>query len=658
MRSILVVAWREIIEHQMFIVAASAALLLTLLVPLVSGLFNASRSDVLVILMVCMAGGFTLLCAAGLGASTVAGSLATGRLGFFLARPLSGSAIWLGKLIGVMAVVLGCEAIICAPAWIPFVRDSVANPLQSLDLLPYQIEEFAEVIGLFGFVLIPLVIVLVAHAVATMWRGRSAWLILNLFTVLVGAAGGWVTLRPLIENGAEFAATVVMSTLGVALIAVLVGAPVVQLTHGGVDIRSHHRFLSVTLAPTVVLLFAAAGGYVGWLTTPSAADVLKGFVSAVNAGPNGRWVAVWGTPAGRLEYRASYLIDLESSGSLRIDAREGYRCNGVDFSDDGSRVAWLSSEGDVCQVVYADLDALPLRTQGTTLFVSNEARFRLSPDGGRVAIVDDGLLSVATFPAGESLASTTVVEGYWSRLVFGSDGVVRFGEQRWSSQSGSWVSFEIEFDPSTESFRRIQRTEQESEQLQRVGEDPARDRLLVLDRTGEHAIWRYVNESTLEDVVWTVKRPLGSPVELLADGRLVDLVREGRYRRLEVLTPDGEVVATFPLPPVVEVGIWHAHETSVWFGGQPAPGRLVVHLRPPSASATLYEPSSDQDVRSILLDVDDGTAEELGRAVFRIANSTSPVGSPASRLFELGDGSVALWNPHTGGMEDLASRYE
>jgi len=57
-----------------------------------------------------------------LGASMVTGAVAAGRFGFFLARPLGGSAIWFGKLLGVLVGVLTCLVITIAPlsfSWAP-----------------------------------------------------------------------------------------------------------------------------------------------------------------------------------------------------------------------------------------------------------------------------------------------------------------------------------------------------------------------------------------------------------------------------------------------------------------------------------------------------------------------------------------------------------
>ena len=103
MKTVAVVAWREIIEHRMFLLAALAALAVTLVVPLIPTSLGWSSSDVREVLTWLMALGFTWLSAVFLGASMVTSTVADHRFGFFLARPASAAAIWFGKLLGVVA---------------------------------------------------------------------------------------------------------------------------------------------------------------------------------------------------------------------------------------------------------------------------------------------------------------------------------------------------------------------------------------------------------------------------------------------------------------------------------------------------------------------------------------------------------------------------
>ena len=59
MRAVAVVAWREIVEHRMFLAAALAALVITVVVPLVPTFLGWSPNDVREVLMWVMTLGFT-----------------------------------------------------------------------------------------------------------------------------------------------------------------------------------------------------------------------------------------------------------------------------------------------------------------------------------------------------------------------------------------------------------------------------------------------------------------------------------------------------------------------------------------------------------------------------------------------------------------------
>jgi hypothetical protein len=660
MKTVAVVAWREIIEHKSFVAAALAALVLSLVVPIASGLFKATPADVREIVMVFMLLGFVPLVALLLGASTVSGTVAAGRFGFFLSRPVPGAAIWMGKLIGLSLLVLACEAIILAPAVVAGNPGGIVEQMASD--LPYDYDSpLPRIAAVTGLTMLPVVLVLVAHAVATIWRGRSVWLVFDLITLLAGATVAWLSLRPLIDNEAEVATAVVVLALAVAAFIALAGAPVVQLVSGGVDPRRQHRVFSLTCAVVTLVFFGGIGGYAAWLTTPGVAPLIKQEDCDVSASPDGRWIVVSGEPAGRLDYTAAFLLDLDSSAALRIDV--GPETWGRDvrfsFSADGNRVVWLAGGGELWWIRYANLDEAPVRRRETGIFVTGNAQVALSEDGNQVAVIDEGVLSVSAFPAGGLLGSIVVAggqDGHTSLESFDRDGTVRLSEHTYSWDLGSYTRAVIQFNPSSREVHRSAQSEGDGHWV--MGHDWARDRLLVQEPRGQDQLWRYVDAETLEDVGWTRERPLGSEVKMLADGRLVNLVSEGRNRRLELLTPDGALEATVPLPPSVAVGLNRGSDLSVNFDRRPAPDRLLIRVARRTAANTVAIPWEILDVRLIVLNLADGTSRELKNGLDWLWWFNPPEGSPASWLLRDGEGGLALWDPETGETEVLAARYD
>jgi hypothetical protein len=652
MKTVAVVAWREIIEHRVFLAAAGAALLLTLVVPIASGLMNESPSDLRTAMSVWMAIGFTCLSAILLGASAVSGTVAAGHFGFFLSRPVSGAAIWLGKVTGILVVLFACEAIILAPAaltgpdGIVFGHvDALIDPWGFLDLL----REVGLLIAL--GVPLPLAHLLMGHAAGTLWRGRTPWLVLDLMTLLAVSTITWLSLYPLLQNRAEDATTVVASALGAVLLVALVGAPLAQVAAGGVDPRRHHRVFSLAFGVPALILCGCVGAYAAWLNAPGAADLIRGDPS-IKPSLDGRWVAMTGYAVGRWDYEAAFLVDLGSSTTLRIDAGPRYLGPNVAFSADGGRAAWLAGSGDLYGIRYCDLDEVPARSRDTAIFVSPDASIGLSQDGDRLAVLEDDILSVRAFPGGDLLGSTAVRGYRWRSVRFGPDGTLFVIFEVWSESLARYVAFVSELDRTVQELRRTEFPG--VSEIRSVAFDKTRDRLLTEWSSDEGTRWSYVDAKTLQDVAWTLARPLGSEVALLADGRLVQLAGEPEGRRIEVVTPEGVLDASFPLP--LERWLRGDPDAAMAFGPQPASDRVVIWMRGPSAA---YAVDGTRTEREVILDMVDGTYLELDEDVTWLLWRSWRVapGSPASRLVWGRDG-LMLWDPGTGETEELAARYE
>jgi hypothetical protein len=663
MKTVAVVAWREIIEHRVFLAAALAALALSLVVPVASGLFKASPADVREIVMVCMVLGYVPLVALLLGASMVSGAVAAGRFGFFLGRPVAGVSIWFGKLAGALAVVFACEAILLLPALATssLLLGETADAVTRL--FGYgAFEALGEAVAFSLPLLLPLVLVLGAHAAATLWRGRTPWLAADLVTLLATVALATVALWPLARSNAGDAVVVVSSGFVLTFLLAIVAAGAIQTAAGGADARRQHGIFSATAAGVLLTASLVLTAFARGAASPSPNDLLDNGPE-VRLSANGRWVAVIGN--GWLDVPGGFLLDLDSETSVRMDVGASRWGSGVlAVSSSGRRAAWAVAQGQgTLQVMVADLTAEPVTITASPIFVSADAELALSPQGERLAVADQELFSISDLRSGAILASATI-DVSWPYTVptplFVSEHTALVVDEGWFLST-----LATELDAATGQVHRI--TPRYAAKWSHLHHDPSRDRILALVRGGDASHWRYVHRATFEDVEWTRDRPLGRRATLLADGRLVSVRCDDANCSLEVLRPDGHVEASHLLPAELQRILRHprtvnGRSASIRFGLQPTSGGLAVEVERVLESSSVYD--DHQESRVGIIDVESGAFRELDSALEPVGAWTwergcvaPPPGSPASRLFRDAGGALLLWDPETGDMEDLAERY-
>ncbi|HEX3581241.1 MAG TPA: hypothetical protein VH087_05740, partial [Thermoanaerobaculia bacterium] len=114
MTYVLAIARREIEERAFVFVAAIAIALVSPIALLTPYGSLGDRKSVVVILAFVLAVAFTWGLALILGATVVGRELSERRLSFYFTRPVSGSAIWFGKLIAAIALLIASFAIVSA----------------------------------------------------------------------------------------------------------------------------------------------------------------------------------------------------------------------------------------------------------------------------------------------------------------------------------------------------------------------------------------------------------------------------------------------------------------------------------------------------------------------------------------------------------------
>ena len=182
MKGFVAVLEREISERRLLALVAFILGLVPLALPLVPGLLPGgfSAEDLRSGLAIGLTALLTVILALFLGGTIITGDLAERRLGFYFARPLSGGAIWAGKLGAALALTLATAFLVALPTLaIDGLRPwgLLANDLpQPRPAFPNR--AFTATWFFLAWIALVLLAVLAAHAASVMIRARSALLAL------------------------------------------------------------------------------------------------------------------------------------------------------------------------------------------------------------------------------------------------------------------------------------------------------------------------------------------------------------------------------------------------------------------------------------------------------------------------------------------------
>lgn len=389
MRGTLAIFSRELAARREVLWLALALAVLATAMPWLPGLEGHQPGDVRGVAAGSLALLVGLLLAAAFGVGLIGRDLSEGRLGFYFARPVSGVAIWLGKLAAAMVLILGCELIVL-----------LSGVLGGLPRLGQSEGEWIPVVLLTAA---PLLVLVLVHGVGVMVRARTAWLALDLAGAVSFALVAWLSLRPLLDLGAGLAATVVAGCLAAALLVALLVAGGLQVAHGRTDLARSHRVLSLALWSILAVATAGAGGYGWWLRSFTAADVEGAWDWSESR--DGLWSVVMGTAPGRLDVYRGFLVSADGRHELALPTSGAMWGPRVAFAADGSTAVWVGGDGRSGPLVFADLRANPPEPEATTLVVDAPRTLNLTPSGRRLAMVEEGLLTLTLLPEGRLVSS-------------------------------------------------------------------------------------------------------------------------------------------------------------------------------------------------------------------------------------------------------------
>ena len=243
-----VIARREMAERRLVWVAAGYVALAGVVLPYLRGLSGAAAQDARGVLGVALNLVFVGTLAALLGAAMIPGDLASGRISFFLARPVSVGAVLWGRLLAGWLLAVGGGLV----ALVPQVALGPWHDLKGWGLL----------VGFTALGAIPLL--LLGHVLGVAWRAKTLWVLLD-FSGL--GLYGWLVIRMLarlLQYGPLAWAGPLLNSAILLLTAALALAAHLQLDLGRSDLKRGHRWMSLTLAAGLLASALILGA--GYLT--------------------------------------------------------------------------------------------------------------------------------------------------------------------------------------------------------------------------------------------------------------------------------------------------------------------------------------------------------------------------------------------------------
>ena len=547
-------------------------------------------------------------------------------------------------MLGALLLAIGAGLLVVLP--VTFLGGGLLGGLTGLVPLHGIAGDLGGLVGrtstpsfLLGLLALLSFLVVFANACNTALRARSKWILLDVIGLPLLLFFFWLSARPLLLAGADLLFTASLIAMACAFLLAIVVAGAAGLALGRADIRVVHRGLSQTLAAVLSLFVLCFAGYSIWVRSADPSDLEQTWEA--RPAPAGPWVSVAGRAAGRADYVPGFLINTETTESLRMGGMGLSWARDLVFSDDGRHAAWLKLASvsfrrpPTADVMTADLGPnSAVNRTNLTVYANQLESMALSPDGSRLATVIDGTLSVIEMKSEKALAATKLPNPHVTlRLDFVSNDLMRIYSTGYVSGRARKQAAEIyELDIPTHHLSR-------TGAFDGIGGlaklSPAHDRLLWVDQTREYHV---VDTRTGAQLA-----SLGHPGDgesghafLTSRGPLELMIgpMAGPFKaRAELHKPDGRLSRVIELGPALQAMI----------GGEPAAGKLVVALFP----GPITMPGD-----LLVVDLDTGNVRKVARGLvpmqgFWDARFPTP-GSIATKLFEEGSGRLIYFNPLTG----------
>jgi hypothetical protein len=366
MTGLILVAWREIADRRIFVVAG--LILGALPFALQATVLDREGRGLVAV-------GVATLCAlvTGLvtGASVIGRDLGEGRTSFFFTKPLAWWAIWAGKLLGAVCLTITVALLAVLPALGAPTAFSTWRSLMSHSWVTGGSADWLFVpagpliVLCWSFLLVGL-----GNAASVVYRSRSAWAALDI-VALLGFLVALGHVLPDLERQAAVHGERLQLLVLVGPTCALVFASAVQSALGRADLRRSHILLSLALWPCIVpwtLVLLKQASLLRFAPTGTPREI----VAAIGA-PRGNWVMV----SNGFKGGEWFLADTRTG---RVAWFLGTFWGPRVFSANGRYAAWPAEIGsrDVLAIVALDGDSPP----AVKLKLPQDATwFALSPDG-------------------------------------------------------------------------------------------------------------------------------------------------------------------------------------------------------------------------------------------------------------------------------------
>lgn len=457
MSSFLAVLERQLRDGQMFV---GAALLLGVFAWLSAFLPQQHFSDPALVRGIAALLVSTLLLIVAtlvLGAGLFSRDVAEGRLGFFLARPITAFGLWCGRLAGVLILL----ALAYLAVWLPalLVGITPAEALSKLVEWPDRLTVFKppsawihsimigsdatgmqwsvtqeQALGSPFLWLSGLAIVLLggAHVAGTALRVRSAWLAVDVAGVVVATGLLIATANRLVAVGAWGALLdgIRSVALWFAVATFLVG--LTQVAIGRSLGRRFHAVGSIALSIALVIIAASTSLRVHALLGRGADDLTgptRSFdIPAASGTSSARILA--GLADDRSGYAPIFVVDERKRTETRVGVVPQMPYPPT-YASNGRVLAWRScpviqrqdwrQSGGPCAIEWLDLDGEARPTEVTTRpFWGARSILALDRDGRRIAYAAGNTLVVHAMPESATLHAIRL-EGTPVEIAYGPD---------------------------------------------------------------------------------------------------------------------------------------------------------------------------------------------------------------------------------------------
>jgi hypothetical protein len=620
MNGFMTILRRDLAQHRLVWAAATFAGVVPFLIPVARGMHGLVAEEARAATAVSLSLAFLYALSCFLAGTVIPAGIASRRIGFDFARPLSTAAIWGGTLAAIALLAAGSAALVALPA-------ALANRTRLAESVSSIGAETSMPIGL--WLLGSVVLAGLAQAGSVALRSRSALLIVDLLFLSAAVLLVPVAFPILVL----FAKAGALGTLIGAAGIVVLAATFVALAAGRTDIRRAHRAQSLVLWCSVALGWAALGVATLWLQSHTLQRVR--LIGQVTPAPSGEWLDVEASTTGRIDVR--FLLDSSSREFLRLNPGATF----TTFSRDGRQAAWLDLRR---REAWQDLQTRQLRLATSRLgerssppvswplpWTGPPVMLVLDPDAGRAAVSNGRDVTVLSLHDGKTIASASLPtsENYLHSAFTG--GAVRI----------------LYASPISDELYRVEifALDIRTSRLSHTGTVDAVDGWpysFSTDASGERLLLRTRRGILLADardgrrIAVLSEAPAGSRDATFVSGeRVVVAEQTGVAGSLSCITVEGASVWSVPLPKAPQLTL----------GGEIRPGELVVGLGP----------FRDQEILA---------ANLATGAMRRIAEHMSPVagwtpffapldslpapGEPATRLFYGPDDSLVRLDPETG----------